>query len=185
MAKAGFETLTELLLQFPELHAVAKAYSPDYVLVPLTTITTPRDAQFKYRKDCKVRGIFVVTRAESFVRGSRCVIKQDYLVQWLNGRKPSLTYYSGLTPRLKKAARGLANIELRHIKQFCKDFGVDGDYGCEQLGRTLLPTHHYTRTHRHLPKEREWVLAFQFALAWARKKERARSGGPRKKTSCR
>ncbi len=185
MAKSGFETLSELLLQFPELYSVAKAYSPDYVLVPLTTITIPRDANRKYRSDCRVRGIFVVTQAESFVRSSKCVIKQDYLVQWLDGRKKALAYYSGLPARMKRAAKGLKSVELRHIRRFCKDFGVDGDYGCQRIGSRVLPSHHYSRKHHDLPGEREWQLAFQFALAWARKKEKARSAGPRRKTSCR
>lgn len=164
---------------------MAKAYSPDYVLVPLTTITIPRDQTRTYRTDCRVRGIFVVTQAETFVRGSQCVIKQDYLVQWLDGRARSLSYYSGVPARLRRAAKGLKRIELRHIKDFCNDFGVDGDYGCSIRTRRRLPSHHYTRRDSDLPGEREWQLAFQFALAWARKKEKSRPGGPRRKTQCR
>lgn len=180
MPGRGYETLSQLLIAFPEMHSVMKAYSPGFVQVPLTTITTPRDSSGRrYRTDCKVRGIFVVVEREAHVRRSRCVIKQDYLVQWLDGRRPGLTYYTGTNARLTKISRSLKQIEIRHISKFCAEFGTNGQYGCGKL-----PGHWYERADSGLPHERYWRLAFQFALAWARERERTRAGGPRRKTNC-
>jgi hypothetical protein len=116
---------------------------------------------------------------ETHVPRSRCVIKQDYLVQWLDGRHPELTYYTGTNPRLRRLARNLKQIEVRHIDKFCAEFGTNGQYGCG-----VVPGHWYPRSAGDLPRERYWRLAFQFALAWARQREGSRPPGPRRTTNC-
>jgi hypothetical protein len=153
----GYEPLDSIVAQFPGLSTAMKFYERNlFVPVRLGTITTPRGRDAVYRDDCKVRGLYVVDRAQLRRRGSDRRIKQDYLVAWLDDPKRPPDYYSGQWRNIPPAAK----LYLRDIATFCGQVGVLKQYGCDDN-----LDHHYTGPDDpRLKMEDPWPAAF--ADAW-------------------
>lgn len=165
----GYEPLEELVARFPGLREVMKFYERNFfVPVGRGTITMLKGDDGEYREDCRIRGLYVVDRKQLHRVGSDRRIKQDFLVAWLDNPKREPDYYSGLWRDLPKGA----TLYLRDIATFCSQFGVFGQYGCNDN-----LNHHYTGPDDpRLPQEPEWQAAF--AAAWAEALELEGLGAP-------
>jgi hypothetical protein len=159
---AGHESakpLDQLIREWPDLRDIMKALQPDYVFVARYLRTIPRSSDnSRYRTDAYVNGLYVVD--VNALRTSRHPqIDQDYLIQWRDGRTPEVSYFSGVPRRFRQIRPEI----WLDIKEFCPEFGHNGQYRCPDLD------HSYSdETDPNLPQEPPWPEEFARAMSRAR-----------------
>lgn len=151
-----------LIREWPPLRVVMKALQPRYVFVRRYLRTIPKVGE-EFRRDAFVNGLYVVD-VGAVRRNDTTTIEQDYLVQWLDGRTPEVSYYSGKP----KSMRAVYPEIWQRIQTFCDEFGAGGQYRCPNL------SHHYSGLgDPDLPQEEPWPRYFALAM----KRARALMGG--------
>lgn len=158
---AQAKLLDELIRDWPALTTIMKALSPNYVFVRRYLRTIPRraDNDTAYRTDAYVNGLYVVdVRAVHQARYPQ--IDQDYLVQWRDGRRLEIAYYSGIPDQYRRVRPEI----WRDIAEFCPEFGHHGQYSCPRLDHSYRD-----HTDPRLPSEPPWPTEFAAAMDAARR----------------
>lgn len=106
-----------------------------------------------------MNGLYVVD-VEAVKRGNSVTIKQDYLVQWRDGREPEVTYFSGI-PKARLSTRPDIS---QPIADFCGELRNDGQYGCPDH----LDHHYADELDVRLPQKAPWPKEFAAAMSLAR-----------------